>query len=160
MYHVLRFIRRGSGAVALSGVLALGACAPPVKVAGVPLTPRRERRAPSGRVAQLERPALLSIVPTDLDFGEAVVGGESERMLVLSNTTGFSMQVLQATFNRACFSISRGFVLPLTVQAQAEVPLHITFRPNAIGECVGELLLEVDSAGGRIRKATMRGRGI
>lgn len=115
----------------------------------------------SGKPAdRVERLAQITITPEAVDFGELLVGSEARRAVVLANTTGFSVTVVQVTFDRACFLRTPGFSLPLTIPPQGEAALDVTFRPLARGECAGRLLIEVDSAAGRIRIATIRGMGV
>ncbi len=108
----------------------------------------------------VERLAQIVITPAEVDFGETPLGGESRKVLTLSNATGYWVTVVQVTFDRACFLRSPGFSLPLTIPPQAEAALDVTFRPLARGECAGRLLVEVDSAAGRIRIVAVRGVGV
>jgi Abnormal spindle-like microcephaly-assoc'd, ASPM-SPD-2-Hydin len=107
-----------------------------------------------------ERPARIVITPAEIDFGETRVGNETRKTITLTNGLDYAITVMQMTFDRACFLRSPSSSLPMTIQAQNDATLELTFRPLARGVCEGRLLIEVDSAVGRVRMASIRGLGI
>jgi len=105
-----------------------------------------------------EMPAQVLADPASVDFGTARVGTTATESVTLSNPTGIALTVIDVTFSRPCFELVS--TLPLEIPGKSEAPLAIEFRPLAPGLCSGEMVLEIDAAGGRFRKVPVRGYGV
>lgn len=82
-------------------------------------------------------PGQLTISPGSLNFGNVVVGNNSQLPASLI-ATGASVTITSVTSNNGAFTIS-GLTLPLTVQPGNNAPFTVTFAPQSAGVANGTL---------------------
>jgi len=121
---------------------------------------RLERLKKEGGGSLNGRPASrISATPESVDFGDARIDVESQRAIVFSNPSPFTVTVVKVTIDGAGFAWSNQ-ALPLVIPARGQLALTITFRPAEPNRYSATLWLEIDSAGGRFTRVPLKGHAI
>ena len=90
-------------------------------------------------------PGSLSPNPASLDFGNVVVGNNRTLPETLTNSSGASVTITQATIGGADFSIS-GLNLPVTLPAGQSTSFNVVFAPQSAGSASGNLSVVSDAS--------------
>lgn len=85
-------------------------------------------------------PMQLRASPTNVNFGNVLVGGNSAQNITLSNSGTASLTISQATASGAGFSLS-GLALPVTLNAGANTSFTVTFAPTTAGDLSGSIVI-------------------
>ena len=99
---------------------------------------------------------LLTISPTNQNFGDVAVGTSKEGKIRLTNSGTTSVTVSQATVTGREFSIS-GLSLPLTLAAGDSTSFSVSFAPTSTGHFAGTITI-VSNA--RTVTMALAGRGV
>jgi hypothetical protein len=87
----------------------------------------------------------LNAAPASISFGNVQIGTSQSQSDTLSNTSGTSLTITQATVTGSGFSTT-GLNLPLTLAAGQSTTFSIVFAPQAAGSVSGNLALTNDGA--------------
>ena len=90
-------------------------------------------------------PGTLSPNPSSLAFGSIQVGSNSSKSETLTNTSGATVTISQATPSGAGFSVS-GLTLPVTLTANQSVTFNAIFAPASAGAASGTLSIVSDAS--------------
>ncbi len=80
----------------------------------------------------------LSASPTNVSFGDVVVGSTSTQSVSFANTGGGAVTISQASVAGTGFSLS-GLLSPLTLSPGQSVSASVTFTPSAAGSLTGSI---------------------
>lgn len=87
----------------------------------------------------------LSANPSNLNFGDVVVGNNQALSETLTNTSSSSVTITEATISGAGFSIS-GLNLPVTLAAGQSTGFNVVFAPQSAVSASGSLSITSDAA--------------
>ena len=148
-------------------VAALPACAtldkidkvsnPPGSEAGR-LTEQLKKR--SEPVSKGRSSSLLRAAPPVVDFGNIQVASDNQQQVKIFNPHEFAVTVVHVTVEGCGFALLTGGDERQEVASRSELILGVVFRPMERRACSGALLLEVDSAAGRLTRVPLLGTGI
>jgi ASPM-SPD-2-Hydin domain-containing protein len=102
----------------------------------------------------------LQATPSVVDFGRVPVASERQKALTVFNPSGFAVTVIRVTVQGCGFALSGQAGDRATIPAQGQLALTVAFQPATRRACSGFLLLEIDSAGGRLTRVPLTGRGV
>src|SRR5271163_4442535 len=89
--------------------------------------------------------AKLSYSPSDLRFGDIVVGQSESLPVVVTNNEGTSVNISGITVGNSTFSVS-GVSLPLTLPVGQSFELNVTFTPTVNGWAGSPIKFSVNGA--------------
>jgi hypothetical protein len=98
--------------------------------------------------------------PSTVAFGTIVIASENRQTVVISNPSDFIVTVLRVSVHGSGFAIVRRLGGPSVIPAHGKLAFTLAFHPMVQGESSGDLILEIDSAGGRFTRVTLKGRGV
>jgi hypothetical protein len=110
-----------------------------------------------GRGTSLSR---LRAIPAAVDFGQVQVASDNQRQLAISNPSEFEVTIIHATIQGCGFALLAGGDQRQVVAAKSQLVFAVAFRPMDRRTCSGTLILEIDSAGGRLTRVPLTGTGI
>jgi hypothetical protein len=101
----------------------------------------------------------LQASPSEFDFGGVPLASERHETILIANPAGFSLTVVQVVVQGDGFAVSS---LPgdrHDIPGHGQLALTVAFRPTTRRAYSALLLLVVDSAGGRLTRVRLTGRG-
>ena len=118
--------------------------------------PLKKRSDP---VSKSTSPSSLRATPSQVDFGTIQVASDNQRRVKIFNPHHFAVTVVHVSVQGCGFELLAGGDERYEVAARSELILAVAFRPVEQRTCSGALLLEVDSAVGRLTRVPLRGTG-
>ena len=101
----------------------------------------------------------LQAFPSELVFGRVPLASERHETIVIANPAAFSLTVVQVGIEGDGFAVSRQPGDRHVIPAHGQLALTVVFKPTARRAYSALLLLVVDSAGGRLTRVRLTGRG-
>jgi hypothetical protein len=156
--------RRHLACVVTAVILTQPACALLDKIEKISNNPgvvaaqrHKDSQRPPASTAQTGSESHLAATPQAIAFGRTPVGSKAQQTVVFSNPAAFPVTVVRITVDGCGFTIPAGdgFI----IAPHGEVAVTVTFQPADRGECSGFMLLEIDSAAGRLTRVPIHGRG-
>lgn len=103
--------------------------------------------------------SMIRASPESAEFGDSRIDVDSQQTIVFSNPSPFAVTVVKVSVDGTAFTWSNPlsqYVIP----ARGQLTLTVTFRPAERLRYSASLWLEIDSAGGRLTRVRLKGRGI
>ena len=82
--------------------------------------------------------AGMQLSSNPLNFGNGVVGSNSNQSLIITNNGTATLTITQVTETGVAFNVS-GFVLPINVSAGQQTSITVAFLPTAVGAAAGNI---------------------
>jgi hypothetical protein len=102
----------------------------------------------------------LQASPSELDFGRVPLPSERHATIVITNPAAFPLTVVQVVVEGDGFAVSSHPGDRYVIPAHGQLALTVAFKPTAPrAYSARRLLLVVDSAGGRLSRVRLTGRG-
>jgi hypothetical protein len=100
----------------------------------------------------------LVINPTGATFGNVTVGSQSSQTVTLTNNTGSTVNISQASVSGSGFKLS-GIATPLALNASTNTTFTITFAPTTTGTSSGNVTITSDAVNPSVSMA-VSGTGV
>ena len=98
----------------------------------------------TGQSGSQTNPAVFQLNPPSISFGKVPVGKVTSQSISVSNTGPVAVNITQATFSNAQFSLS-GVTLPTSLAVGNAVSFSINVNPTAAGSVTGTMTVTGDS---------------
>lgn len=116
----------------------------------------RKPPKPGGRRDQA---SPLQAYPSTVDFGQITVAGTGHRTVTITSPFSFPVTIADVVVQGEGFGLDSGSSGPRTITPFGQVAIDVIFHPTAKIRSSGRLIVELDTAGDRFTRVSLRGDG-
>lgn len=106
-----------------------------------------------------DEPAVPTVRPLEVDFGEVDLGTRAERRVFIQNFGQGPFKVVDVTTEAPFSARLADENLGVDIGSGGQVPLTVAFSPTAVGEAIATVTIETSGDGSTTLSLPLRGRG-
>lgn len=116
-------------------------------------------RKPATPTVHRDRASPLQARPSTLDFRNVPIGADDQRTVMITSPFSFAVTVLNVLVEGDRFGLTNASAGPRVIPPYGQLAVAVTFHPTAKERSSGQLIVELDTAGGRFTRVSLSGAG-